>query len=307
MFTVVLDQVTFLTVLYVMVDDFCKQHLPPEVRPGPQASLSRSEVVTLALFGQWQRFSSERDFYRFAEVRLRRAFPSLPTRAQFNRLVRSHHDSLVAFALSLVPETDLEALDLSAAEVRDPRRRGRSWLAGQADYGHSSRVGSFFGFQVLFSVGAEGDITGFCFAPGSAKEQTMAEAFFTLRRHPHPRLRSVGRPSRGEYLADKGFAGRQRQRAWKEQQGAILLSLVPRKDRHQLPKDWRRQIASLRQIVETVYEKIHHSFRLRRERPHDLRGFAARLAAKVGLHNFCLWLNRRLGRPPLAFADLLGW
>src|SRR5215472_14891723 len=35
------------------------------------------------------------------------------------------------------------------------------------------------------------------------------------------------------------------------------------------------------------------------------RGFRARLAAKVGLHNFCCWLNLLLGRTPLAFADLL--
>jgi hypothetical protein len=25
------------------------------------------------------------------------------------------------------------------------------------------------------------------------------------------------------------------------------------------------------------------------------------------LHNFCIWLNEQLGRPRLAFADLLGW
>jgi len=27
----------------------------------------------------------------------------------------------------------------------------------------------------------------------------------------------------------------------------------------------------------------------------------------VALHNFCIWLNLRLGRDPLAFADLLDW
>lgn len=302
-----LDLDTFLTALYVMVDDFCKTYLSPEVRPGPEASLSRSEIVTLAVLGQWGRFASERDFYRFAGERLREAFPTLPARSQFNRLVRRHREAITAFALFLPEAAELEALDLSAARVRDRRRRGRSWLVGQADYGHSSREGSFFGFQVMFSVAAEGDVTGFCFAPGSAKEQTMAELFFALRRHPDPRLASVGGPSQGEYLADKGFAGRQRQVLWKEQYGATVLSLVPSKDRYQLPKAWRRRIASLRQIVETVYDKIHNSFRLRRERPHDVYGFASRLAAKVALHNFCLWLNRQLGRKPLAFADLLGW
>jgi len=30
-------------------------------------------------------------------------------------------------------------------------------------------------------------------------------------------------------------------------------------------------------------------------------------AARVTLHNLCIWLNEQLGRPRLAFADLLGW
>ena len=67
---------TFLTALYVMVDDFFKANLTPEKRPGPKASLTRSEVVTLAIFGQWTRFGSERDLYRYAKHRLRAAFPT---------------------------------------------------------------------------------------------------------------------------------------------------------------------------------------------------------------------------------------
>jgi len=66
-------------------------------------------------------------------------------------------------------------------------------------------------------------------------------------------------------------------------------------------------LAGVRQIVETVYEKLTHTFRLDRERPHDLSGFQARLAAKMALHNFCIWLNAQLGRPQLAFAALVNW
>src|SRR6266516_4563076 len=44
---------TFLTTLYVMVDDFCQQYADEPTRhPGPLASLSPSEVITLAIFGQ---------------------------------------------------------------------------------------------------------------------------------------------------------------------------------------------------------------------------------------------------------------
>jgi hypothetical protein len=66
-------------------------------------------------------------------------------------------------------------------------------------------------------------------------------------------------------------------------------------------------LASIRQIVETVYDKLFNTFGLWRERPHELGGLRARLAARVALHNFCMWLNEQLGRPRLAFADLLGW
>jgi hypothetical protein len=66
-------------------------------------------------------------------------------------------------------------------------------------------------------------------------------------------------------------------------------------------------LARLRQVVETIYDKLLNTFRLGRERPHALTGFQARLAAKVSLHNFCLWFNAHLGREPLAFADLIEW
>ena len=75
-----IDIDTFLTSLYVMSEDYCNHHVNTEIRPGPKASLSRGEVITLAVFGQWGRFQSERDFYRYAHHNLRSAFPDLPVR-----------------------------------------------------------------------------------------------------------------------------------------------------------------------------------------------------------------------------------
>src|SRR5205823_9974954 len=100
-----MDRDTFLTTLYVMIDDFCQsQGFQKKHRPGPQASLSCSEVVTLAVFGQWARFPSERAFYLYALRYLRAAFPSLPEREQFNRFQHQQHDVIVAFSLSLVDQ-----------------------------------------------------------------------------------------------------------------------------------------------------------------------------------------------------------
>ena len=56
-----------------------------------------------------------------------------------------------------------------------------------------------------------------------------------------------------------------------------------------------------------MYDKLFNTFGLRRERPHAIEGLRARLAARVALHNFCIWLSDQLGRPRLKFADLMGW
>ena len=109
------DLDTFLTTLYVIADDFCQSN-PTKKKPGPEASLSESEVITLVIFARWSRFASERDFYRYAEGHLRDAFPTLPDRSQFNRLVRSNGDLIESLALHLAALLDArkcpyEALD----------------------------------------------------------------------------------------------------------------------------------------------------------------------------------------------------
>jgi Transposase DDE domain len=303
---------TFLTTLYVMVDDFCHSHLPKR-NPGPEASLSESEVITLAIFARWNRFASERDFYRYAETNLRDAFPTLPDRSQFNRLARSHIELIEKMALHLVRllkarRCPYEALDSSAMPVRDAKRREAGWLAGEADIGWSNSLGWYEGFCLLISVNPQGVITGFGFAPASTKDQPLAETFFALRSQTHPRLGSVGSAALGPYVADKGFEGEENHQRWLDLYGARIVCPPKRNERkRRWPKRLRRWAASIRQIVETVYEKLHDTFGLRRERPHDMAGLRARLAARVALHNFCIWLNEQLGRPRLAFADLLGW
>jgi len=140
------DVDTFLTILYVMADDFCKTSLLPEPHPGPQVALSRREVITLALVGPWQGCGSERGLYRSAQRHLRAALPSLPTREPCHRQVRRQHAALVAFLLPLVrllaaQGCAYEALDSSGVSTRDAQRRGAGWLPGLAAMGWRHRLG----------------------------------------------------------------------------------------------------------------------------------------------------------------------
>lgn len=106
---------------------------------------------------------------------MRGAFPGLPDRAQFNRLVRQHAGAVGAcFFLHLVELLEAqrcayEALDATAAVTRDAKRRGRGGLPGLADIGWSNRLGWYEGFHVLLSVNPIGAITGFGFGPASTK------------------------------------------------------------------------------------------------------------------------------------------
>jgi hypothetical protein len=306
------DVDTFLTMLYVMADDFCTTSLPPEPHPGPQAALSRSEVVTLALVGQWQGFGSARGLYRYAQRHLRAAFPSLPTREQYHRQGRRQHAALVAFFLHLVRLLAAqccayEALDSAGVPTRDAKRRGTGWLPRLADIGWSNRLGWYAGVHLLLAVTPTGAITGCGCGAASTKDQPLAETFFALRRFPQPELASVGAPAQSPYVADKGFEGRANHTAWWTTYGAQVICPPRRSSKRLWPKPWRRWLAGVRQIVETVQEKLQHTFRLDRERPHELSGLQARLVAKIALHTFCIWVNDQLGRPRLAFTDLVDW
>jgi hypothetical protein len=305
-----MDFETLLTILYVTSADFDKEQLPAEeVQPGPQASLSRAEVVTLAILSQFGRFVSQKSFYRFAKKHLRGAFPTLPDRSQFNRLMRRHRDAITAFALHLSDLLDGETsayqvFDGMGVRVRNAKRRGWGWLDGQANIGHSNRLGWFEGFYVLIANTAEGAITGFGFGPASTNDRRMAETFLAKRAEPDPRLPSVGKAASCPYIADKGFAGRIWKKRWREEYGAETICVPEKNVSHPWPKALRRWHAGIRQIAETVHDKLLEVFRLDRERPHALDGFQARLAACIGLHNFCMWLNAQLGRDLLAFTEI---
>jgi hypothetical protein len=306
------DVATFLTTLSVMGDDFCTLSLPSDLPPGPQAALSRSAVVTLALFGQWPGLGRARGVYRYAQRHLRAAFPSLPTREQYHRQVRRQHAARVAFLLSLVhllaaQRCASEALDSSGGPTRDAQRRGAGGLPGLAEIGWRNRLGWYEGVHLLLAVNPFGVIPGVGVGAASPKDHPLAETFFALRRPPHAGLARVGAPAPSPYSVDKGFEGQAPQRPWWTTYGAQVLCPPTRTRRTPWPKRLRRWLAGVRQMVETVHDKLQHTCRLERARPHALSGLQGRLAAKIALHNFCMWLNEQLGRPRLAFADLVDW
>lgn len=319
-----LDCDAFLVQMYVLVDDFCQAPGPAggarlvaqcQGKRGPAATLCASELVCLALVGQHRRWPSERGFYRWLALAGRSYFPRLPDRSQFLRQVRRFYPLLTACqqhlaALGGAAQAPYQALDTTGLPVRALSRRGTGWLAGQAAVGHSSRFGSFHGFQLLAAVTPSGLLTGFALAPANTNERPLADDFLRARHAQLPGVPGVGRrwPG-GIYLGDKGFcAFRTRWPALARDTGQQVLTAPARTAtaRRQWSLDWRQWLARRRQIVETVFDKLHNEFNLSapRARPHELGSLLARIAAKCSLHNLLILLNLQVGRPPLAFVDL---
>lgn len=212
------DLETVLAAVDVLADAFCADQPPDPPRPGPDPALTPAELLTLATLAAHARDASERAFWRFAEQRLRSAFPTLPSRSQFNRQRRRLADLTARFALVLADHLDqaapYEVLDGTALPTRNGKRRGRGWLPGQADIGFSNRLGWYHGVRLLISVTPTGTITGFGIGPASSNDRTLTDTLLAARAGPTLALPSAGRPAGGCYLADSGFAGRDCQTRW---------------------------------------------------------------------------------------------
>jgi len=295
-----MDLDSFLTSLYVWVDDWWQTHYLPTARKlGRPALLADSEVLTLAILAQWPRFRSERDFWRFASAHLRGYFPNLCSQSQFNRRARDLEPEMRAlqgaFASELVePSAVYRVLDTSLIPAIVRVRACRKGLfAGQASFGrNASKTEWVYGFKVALVVDPQGVVSAFGLAPAASDERPIGDALVDSDRYE-------------AYLADKGFAGIEWERRWLEEYGALVAATPKNNDRRAWPKEDRRWASGKRQIIEGVIGQLKDFFALERHRAKTLGGLLARLAAKVAAYTCGQRINGSLGRPLRHLADLL--
>ena len=301
---------TVVIAVYAMVDDFQAASLPaPPRRGGQRPALARSEAMTLALLSQLACFPSERAFWRFADAHWRHLFPALPTRPQLNRAIRAQRAALVAFGRACARRLDAltapyEVLDCTAVPLRAAKRRGAGAMPEVAALGRSLRLGWFVGVRLLVAATPTGVVTGWGIAPGNEGDRALADALLAERAALAPALESAGRPASGVYLADSGFAGRAARERWAAF-GADVLAPPQRGSGERWPRAVRAQHRRKRQVVETVFARLHGPFRLERDRPRSLGGLLTRVAAKIALSNALIRLNGDAGRPGLTLAGLV--
>lgn len=236
----------------------------------------------------------------------------MPHPSQVNRLQQQHQAVITACALHLgqsliAPDERYEILDGTGLAVRNDRRGGTGWVPELGEVGSCRRLGWFDGFRLLVCAGERGVVTGWGCGSAITGERALTDTLFEARCVGHPDLPSAGITMGACYLADMGFSGQDCQQRWRDLYGAVVVSPPQRGSKQEWDEEWTRELSRIRQVIESVFGRLLHPFRLEHERPHTLGGFLARLAAKMALHNAWIWFNRQAGLPALAIANLLAW
>lgn len=338
-----MDLDTFMTTLYVLVDDWYQSEMAGLMkrRRGAKPKMSDSEVLTVALAGQWRvgvPWRSERGVVRYMQAHGRQWFPHMLGRSAFNARVRNLWGALVKLqqvvAVELHSEDDvyesvdcrpLPACSLAQAASHKPQRL---WTSGLGRGGNNG--GWFYGEQLLAAVTPSGVVTGWLIGPPETDDRWIMDAFLSARAGqtmhlvgPPPSVKrekarqrtppvgpmgpliAPGPSASRPYVADQGFNGDRWRQHWRTRYAAEVITAPPANAPDAWPRGWKRWLSHHRQIVDTVFSWLDEVFGMNRLHAHSRWGQYTRVAAKMAAYNIGRYINRLAGRPEGALETLL--
>jgi len=323
-----LDLETFLTTLYVRVDDLYQQVIAPQMpaHGGSAPALSDSEVLCLGLAAQWRSgvpWKTERGFLRYGFKHLRPMFPRLTTQSAFNRRLRRLWGAFIlmqqAVAAQLIEPDEYEVMDAVPVPVAHGARAFHpGWLADIARIGHGGNDRYFFGLHLLLISSASGLATGWILGAGNIQDRWLAEGLLSARAgcpqlvgsgaaHLRPPIdwlgpvQASGRTSARPLVEDAGFTGPEWYGHWQQDYGTQVVCPPV----GSIPAGIRHWFGGARQVVETVFSHLCDTFGLKYPGAHTTWGLITRVAAKLAAYNLGLAINRELGRDNFALATLI--
>jgi len=333
---------TFLTILYVLVDDWYKEYIEPYriEKRGRKARLSDSEVLTLAIAAQWRvgvPWQSERGFVRYMNKYGKGMFPQMLERSAFNLRVRYLWGALVRLQQVVAeelegPDVIYECVDccpLPAFSSAQGLKDKAHWLWESTVGRGGTRGGFFYGDHLLLAAHQGGAVTGWVTATASIQDRWLMEALLSARagqpqlcgpahrprasraQHSEPPLGHVGPVQAAgvsklrPFVADKGFNGQRWIDHWRSAYSAHVIAVPPDNAPQPWPPVLKTWLASTRQLIETVFAILSGVFSIDHINAHSRWGQYARIAAKLAAFNSALFINQYLHRPLFAVETLL--
>jgi hypothetical protein len=334
----IMDLDTFFTTLYVLVDDWYTAKMAEQMarKRGQEPQMSDSEVLTVALAGQWRvgvPWRSERGVVRYMQAHGRGWFPKMLQRSAFNERVRNLWAVFVHLQQTMSewlrqPTEIYEVVDcvpLPACSIAQTHTYDGHWLWWSTKGYGGTQGGWYWGEQACASVLPCGAVTGWIIASAHSDDRWLLQALISQRHgqfevagpaskqenrpsippeHMGPQL-AIGRAVTAYYLADQGFNGWRWRTFWETRYCTHVISAPATHERGAWSRTTRRWLSSHRQIIETAFSILTNVFDLQRLQAHSRGGQYTRVSIAMAAYNLGIYINRLSGRPDLSHATLI--
>ena len=296
-----IDVETLMIIVFVLVDDWYQlegKAFKSKV-PGAKATMSDSEILTLALMMDYLPFPGESQFMGFIRANYHSWFPDLLDRSQFNRRLRKLGPILEFLRRKWVEQLGgLNAvsmlIDTKPIPVMGYRRsKKHSDFEGSADYGYcAARKLKYFGYKLVMLCTLEGLPIAYELVSANTDERKAVEGVLQLVRG-------------CDIYGDKGFIGQDWQAQITELTDNKIWTIQRANQEQQHTPALKRFIGRVRQRIEGVFHEIQNTGRNpERLLNKTIEGFVAHIAAKITSHTLRLLLRSQFNIDVLTFQYL---
>lgn len=287
-----IDIDTVLTIIFVLVDDWCKKNdkRVRRSRPGRKPEFVDSEVLTLMLASEFVPYPGELQFMAYIRANHLGLFPKLLCQSQFNRRARRVRGHLEVMRQAWLQESGLTTGDYFLLDTKPipvvgyKRSKKRSDFAGSGAYGYcSSREFYYFGYKLVLLTSLSGVPIAYDLVPANTDERQAAETVLTYL-------------SNADVIGDKGFIGAEWQAKILAQTGNRILTPKRKNQKIQHPDGLERLLNTVRERIEGAFHEIQNTGRhIERLLAKTIVGLATRIAIKMTAHLLKLRLRSHHG------------
>jgi hypothetical protein len=290
----------FIIMVYCLVCEHYQavitQH--PVGRGGFPPALSDEEVITMEICGEYFGYDEDEDIYDYFRSHYQHFFPQLRERTGFVRQAANlwQVKAMIQQRLTQISGQAadwLQVIDTLPMPVCTYTRARRDrCFPGQADYGYcEAKKLHYYGFKLGLRISRVGMIIAYPLLPA--------------RPHDSQLLDDLIAGFEGVVPADKAFLDAFRQENLAQKRHVELVVPARKNMQTKPPVAIIKMCRRWRKLVETVGSHLTERYHIAQTRAHDLWHYQHRLIRKVLSHTVCVFINLRLGRPPLHLDDLV--
>jgi len=266
-----------LTVLFCLVDDFCKEFVPYWEKMMLQSSvkkrirnsqLSPSEIMAIYIHFHQSHYRDFKNYYlNYVCKYLSKTFPHLVSYSRFVVLIKSVLVPLCFFLQSFSGEkTGIYFVDSTLIKSchikREKQHRVFKGIAQKA----KSTVGWFFGFKLHLVINDKGELMAFQLTAGNVDD-----------RKPVPNLVKT---LIGKLVGDKGYISQKLFDALL-QQGLQLVTKVKSNMKNRLLTLWDKFLLRKRAVIESVNDQLKNISQIEHSRHRSIWNFLANILAAL--------------------------